>query len=153
MRTLAAQHWRLAHCERPAPARMSSPTNFIMSWLPTSCSINRLRRGPIPTHLRRLPTDYTRTEQPLSQLPPFPPPRAAGRKGVRHLVSPKLAASSRSPPTGFRFWGIHRHCRHEAIPVRHFDLRQGLFVHDIGLLDDAVPIEQKCHDRVNFVMG
>src|SRR5437764_10096562 len=42
---------------------------------------------------------------------------------------------SRSPPTRFPFRGIHRHGRNEAIPVRHFDLRQTLVVHHVGLCD------------------
>src|SRR6266567_8485657 len=66
---------------------------------------------------------------------------------------PDPRGRSRSPPTGFRLRGIHRYCRNEAIPIRHFDLRQTLVVHHVGLLDDAVPIEQKCDQRVNFVMG
>src|SRR5450755_3524240 len=59
---------------------------------------------------------------------------------------------ARSVPTGFlRIRGIHRHRRNEAIPVRHFDLRQSLGVKDVALLDDAVLIEQKRDERINFV--
>ena len=65
-----------------------------------------------------------------------------------------VPSRSRSPPIGFRgIRRVHRHGRNEAIPVRHFDLRQAVGVHDLGLLDDAVPIEQKRDQRVDFVHG
>src|ERR1700704_3685978 len=70
------------------------------------------------------------------------------------LVTQMPATRSRSPPTGFLgIRGIHRHFRNEAMPVRHFDLRETLSVKDVVLLDDAVPIEQKRDDRIDLVVG
>src|SRR5262249_21996309 len=70
------------------------------------------------------------------------------RGGVRHVMTWRARTS---PPTGFLFRWIHRHLRNEAIAVRHFDLRQTLVVHDVGLADDAVPIEQERRQCVDFV--
>src|SRR5882762_3873499 len=68
-----------------------------------------------------------------------------------HVLFSCAAAHAASPPTGFLFWWIHWHFRNEAVPVRHFDLRQTLVVHHVGLRDDAVPKEQKCRQRVDLV--
>jgi len=78
-----------------------------------------------------------------ARQPPIPATSTtAATAAIRLFIIAHARARSRSPPTGFRLWGIHRHCRNEAIPVRHFDLRQTLGVQDVVLLDDAVPIEQ-----------
>src|SRR5258708_6343721 len=68
----------------------------------------------------------------------------------------RAAARSRSPspPTGVLGIGrIYRHCRNEAIPVRHLNLRETLGVQDVALLDDAILVVQKCDQRVDFVRG
>src|SRR6266849_9481259 len=98
--------------------------------------------------IRRPPNGCTTMARPSSATRSVSQPRkgSSSRK-------PDARGGSRSPPARFRFRGIHRHCRNEAIPVWHFDLGQGLGVHYVGLLDDAVPIEQKCDHRVNFVVG
>src|SRR5439155_18865473 len=77
-------------------------------------------------------------------------PALSARASTSCFLMPR---APRSPPTGFLFWWIHRHFGNEAVPVRHFDLRQTLVVHHVGLRNDAVPKQQKCGQRVNFVRG
>src|SRR5205809_3052147 len=68
------------------------------------------------------------------------------------MIHPPEVSVSQSEPTGFfGIRGPYRHCWNEAISVRHFDLRQTLGIKDVALLNDAVAIEQKRDQCVNFV--
>src|SRR5262245_15726114 len=80
---------------------------------------------------------------------------SAAKSILRPMIISKITASGPPalPPAGLLFRRIHRDCRNEAVSVRHFDLRQGLGVHDLVFLDDAVPIEQEGSHGVDFVMS
>src|SRR5712691_2282841 len=91
--------------------------------------------------IRLLMSALSRAKPTLTHIQLRRPPKPRKRSSPRKLDA---RGRSRSPPTGFRLRRIHRHCRNEPIVVRHFDLRQTLGVHDVGLGDDAVAIEQEC---------
>src|SRR5437899_10813603 len=60
--------------------------------------------------------------------------------------------TSRSVPTGFlRIGRPHRLYRYEVLAIGHLYLWQTLRVHDVGLLDDAVHVEQIRGQGVDFV--
>src|SRR5579862_2935686 len=93
-----------------------------------------------------------------STAPPIPATSTAASMTIRLLMiarvtllprprraRPRSVASarcrSRSPPARLLLRRIHRHCRYEAVAIRHRDLRQALGVHHVGLPDDAVAIQ------------
>jgi hypothetical protein len=78
----------------------------------------------------------TTTDGPCISKAATKPLRDEGATFIGHgsSVKPDARGRSHSPPTGFRLWRIHRHCRNEAIPVRHFDLRETRGVHHVVLV-------------------
>src|SRR5580700_2534994 len=58
--------------------------------------------------------------------------QAAARR-QRNLGGRDTRGRSHLIPAGLLFRRVHRHCRNEAIPVRHLDLRQSLLVEDVIL--------------------